>query len=58
MSDVREITNRLLDLADDGVLSWETIATACLLYMSEDHVADMASDNYFIDDENDDEADE
>jgi hypothetical protein len=26
--------------------------------MSEDHVADMANDNYFIDDENDDENDD
>jgi hypothetical protein len=51
MSDVRKVTTQLIDLADDGVLSWETIAMACLSYMSEDHVADMASDNYFIDDE-------
>jgi len=54
MSDVRKVTNQLIDLADDGVLSWQVIAIACLQYMSEDHVADMASDNYFIDDENDD----
>jgi hypothetical protein len=53
MSDVRKVTNQLLDLADDGVLSWESIAVACLLYMSESAVADMAGDNYFIDDEND-----
>lgn len=58
MSDVRKVTNQLLDLAYDGVLSWEYIAIACLQYMSERDVADMASDNYFIDDENDDEAGE
>ncbi len=51
MSDVRKVTTKLIDLANDGVLDWETIAIACLSYMSEDHVADMASDNYFIDDE-------
>ena len=51
MSDVRKVTTQLLDLAHDGVLSWETIAMACLSYMSEDHVADMASDNYLVDDE-------
>jgi hypothetical protein len=51
MSDVRKVTNQLIDLAVDGVLSWQVIAIACLQYMSEDHVADMASDNYFIDDE-------
>ena len=58
MSDVRKVTNQLIDLADSGVLSWESIAVACLLYMSERDVADMAGDNYFIDDENDDEAGE
>ena len=58
MSDVRKVTNQLIDLADEGVISWQVIAIACLLYMSERDVADMASDNYFIDDENDDEAGE
>ena len=58
MSDVRKVTNQLIDLVDEGVLSWEIIARACLSYMSEDHVADMASLNYLIDDENDDEAGE
>ncbi len=58
MSDVRKVTNQLLDLADDGVLSWESIAVACLLYMSESAVADMAGDNYFIDDDTDSENDE
>jgi len=51
MSDVREITNRLYDLVDQGVLSWETIGQACLSYMSESDVADMASYNYLVDDE-------
>jgi hypothetical protein len=58
MSDVRKVTNQLIDLADSGVLSWKTIATACLLYMSERDVADMAGDNYFIDDDTDSENDE
>ena len=53
MSDVRKVTNQLIGLVDDGVLSWETVAMACLSYMSEDHVADMADYNYLIDDEND-----
>jgi hypothetical protein len=52
MNDVRKVTTQLIDLAIDGVLSWQVIAIACLQYMSEDHVADMASDNYFLDDEN------
>jgi hypothetical protein len=58
MSDVREITNRLYDLVDEGVLSWDMIARACLSYRSESDVADMAQYNYLIDDENDDEAGE
>ena len=53
MSDVREITNKIVELAEEGLLSWQDVALACLGYMSEDHVADMASDNYFIEDEDD-----
>lgn len=49
--DVREATNKLIDLAEEGVLSWETIARAALSYMSEDDVADMAQCNELIEDE-------
>ena len=49
----RTITNKLLELLEEGLLSWQDVALACLGYMSEDHVADMASDNYFIEDEDD-----
>ena len=48
---VREATEKLIDLAEEGVLSWEAIARAALDYMSEDEVADMAQCNEFIDDE-------
>lgn len=58
MSDVRKVTNQLYDLVDEGLLDWEIIARACLSYMSENDVADMADYNYLIDDENDDEAGE
>jgi hypothetical protein len=58
MSDVREITNRLYDLVDDGVLTWEQIARECLSYMAEYQVADMAYCGYLIDDENDDDENE
>lgn len=54
MSDVRVVTNRLYDLVDQGVLTWEIIGQACLSYMSEHDVADMAQYNYLVDDENDD----
>ena len=48
---VREATEKLIDFAEEGVLSWETIARAALDYMSEDEVADMARCNEFIEDE-------
>lgn len=47
---VREATEKLIDFAEEGVLSWETIARAALDYMSEDEVADMARCNDFIED--------
>ena len=52
---VREATEKLINLAEEGVLSWEAIARAALNYMSEDEVADMAQCNEFIDDEFEDE---
>ena len=51
---VREATEKLIDLAEEGVLSWETIARAALNYMSEDEVADMAQYNECIEDEEED----
>ena len=55
---MREATNKLIDLAENGVLDWKTIArkclhymSECLHYMSEDDVADMASCNDWIEDE-------
>lgn len=36
------ITCKVIEMAENGVLSWETIARECLQYMSEDDVADMA----------------
>ena len=43
----REATNRILELIDEGVLRAETVVMACLKYMSEDEVADMAHINEF-----------
>jgi hypothetical protein len=42
MSTSRKITDRVWQLAEDGLLTWETIAKEALSYMSEDDVADMA----------------
>lgn len=49
----REATNELIDMAENGAISWETIARECLQYMSEDEVRDMAESNDWIDDEED-----
>ena len=42
MTNTRKITCHLLDLAEEGALSWEGLARECLAYMSEYDVADMA----------------
>lgn len=44
----RETTNRLLEMVDEGALDARTLALACLKYMSEDDVEDMAKANEFI----------
>lgn len=46
--DVRRQTNRLLEMAYDGVISWQSLAEAALEYMSEDEVADMAVADGFL----------
>lgn len=51
----REATNELIDMAENGAISWETIARECLQYMSEDEVRDMAESNDWIDAEDDEE---
>lgn len=51
MSNVRKATNTLIELAEQGLISWESIATACLQYMSEADVADMAYCEGFIEED-------
>ena len=48
---VREATCKLLEMAENGQISWETIARECLQYMSSDDVKDMAESNDWIEDE-------
>ena len=50
-----KITNKIVELAEEGVLSWEEIARECLQEMSEDDVADMARTCEWIDDEDEEE---
>lgn len=51
---MRTATNKVIKLAENGILDWETIARECLQEMSEDDVADMASTCEWLDDEEDD----
>ena len=41
----REVTNMLVGMAEDGTISWESIARSALGYMSERDVKEMAHDN-------------
>jgi len=55
---MREMTNKLIELAEEGILRWEDIALECLDYMSEDDVKAMADGldpDLFDDDEEEDE---
>ena len=53
---VRNTTNKVLSLADEGLISYRTLAEMALKWMSEDDVAEMARANeLFIDDEDDEE---
>ena len=44
----RKATNKLLELIEEGLLDRDTVIMACLKYMSEDEVADMAHCNELI----------
>lgn len=44
----RQYTNHLLELVEQGVLSKDLLITACLKYMSESDVQDMAESNEFV----------
>lgn len=51
-----EATCKIIDLAEDGALSWEAIARECLARMSEDEAADMGHELGWLD--NDEEVDD
>lgn len=44
----RKVTNQILEMVEDGRLNKDQVILACLLYMSEDDVADMAHHNEFL----------
>lgn len=61
MSHPRANTLRLLELAEEAVITWEMIARTALAYMSDSEVEDMAITNEFwsaesIDEDDDDDA--
>ena len=47
----RKVTNQVLEMVDEGILDKDIVILACLQYMSEDEVADMAHINGFLDNE-------
>ena len=51
----RSATCELIEMAENGMIGWDTIARECLQYMSEDEVRDMAEYNDWIDPEGDEE---
>jgi len=45
--EAREVTNNLICSVEEGFVTWEDVARACLSYMSEDDVKDMCRLNGF-----------
>lgn len=43
--EVRKTTNKILELAEHGEISWAALALMALKWMSEDEVADMLKAN-------------
>ena len=54
----RAFTNALLEDAEQGLLSWESIARAALDYMSEDEVRDLAETEFDYEEEQDEDFEE
>ena len=46
----RAVTTQVLDLAEQGVISWESLARDCLSWMSESEVAEFARINGYTED--------
>jgi hypothetical protein len=51
----RPVTSELLDLAEQGVIDWETLARDALGWMSESEVAEFARRNDYIAEDGEDE---
>ena len=44
----RKATNKILEMVEEGLLDRDTVIMACVKYMSEDEVFDMAILNDFL----------
>ena len=56
MPKIREITNKIRDAVEEGLLTWQQVAQGALCYMSEDDVAQMAhNEDFFLYEEEEDE---
>ena len=44
----RRTTNALIEMVEEGILTWEIIARSALSYMSESDVEDMAHRNELL----------
>jgi hypothetical protein len=58
MVNVRQATEKVLEMVEEGILDKDTVIMSCLKYMSEDDVADMAQMNEFFINEEEDEDDD
>jgi len=47
----RQYTDAFLEMVQDGILDKDTVILACLKYMSDDEVRDMAEANGFFPEE-------
>lgn len=48
---MRQATNKLLEMIEEGLLDKDNVIMACVKYMSEDDVADMCHANEFFPEE-------
>jgi hypothetical protein len=55
---MREYTNKLLEMIEDGLLDKDQVIMACVKYMSEADVQDMMECNGFIEEEEEEEDDD
>lgn len=55
---MRQYTEQLLEMVEDGILNRDTVIMACVKYMSEDEVRDMMEINEFVPVEEEEEEDD